>query len=1094
MSCRSPQTRRAVRPVARAARLFVDQFEARQLLAFVQPAQFVNYFPSDAKVIDVTTQGILPNSTTPQTAAIQALFTKYSSPTFEGVPAKKADWILYFPAGTYVVDDQITANGTKLVGHSTATTKFKLVNNAANFQSTTTDRAVLNLGIDSNHSYRQFVSDITIEVGSGNPGAVGMRYLAHNRASVYRVNIVSPSRVGKTGLLIGRFSQNSGNYAGLGQLTRDIKVDGFDYGIRVSASDGMTVFDNIEVKNQNLYGFHSVNQVAVNDFTSIQTGNVPAYYLQTPLGTGVTLTNASLTTTGTVTTPAVIMTTNTPATVKTAYLLEDITQSGYPSILSVNGTVVATGSSISEIQQTLRDTGTNYSPHTTAHPNNTTSLDLPDLETPLYMNNTASDYQPMGRTTATMQAAMNSGKKVIYAPSDTTDVNSDTLNQFKILDTITIPSSVELVDFYHQSLHIADWSSTNTNPTIRITGTASDPPLTIRRMNVASYNGTGLVPMTIEHVGGRTVILEDSVITNYVGLANAGDVFLADVVLVTASFSASQDVTAAWFDIEQGPVNTPFITLDGARLRILGIKSERIRPMYRLLNGAQLDVYTHFSAAPSGTDDGNGRWFLDLTGTAANPSRASVAGTYHYGSGGLTWPDLIRDVRDGVTQTNEPGNQPAGTAGRKYGLVVVNPTGSVTIPSAPSSLGATAASSTQINLTWTDNSTNETGFEIDRATNSTFSAGLTTFTVGSNVTSYSSTGLSASTTYYYRVRSTNAAGDSANTATVNATTHATTTVPSAPSGLSATAASSSQINLSWTDNSNNETGFEIDRATNSSFSAGLTSFTVGANVTTYASTGLSASTTYYYRVRSTNAAGDSANTATASATTHASSAARTATNVIQFESVGSVSGDVNSGAAVTAGSHISGLAPNEYVKYASVNFGAGTTQFRGKIASPISGTAQTIEIRVDSTTGPLLATWSVQGTGSWSTILDRTITVTGTTITGVRDLFFVVPSTGTTNGLALYDFNFVAAPSLVAPLAGDANNDGIVNFGDLLVLAQNYGRSSSLWEHGDFDGDGLVGFSDLLALAQNYQQQTASLSSSPFSSRSRIAQTRLGSR
>jgi len=93
------------------------------------------------------------------------------------------------------------------------------------------------------------------------------------------------------------------------------------------------------------------------------------------------------------------------------------------------------------------------------------------------------------------------------------------------------------------------------------------------------------------------------------------------------------------------------------------------------------------------------------------------------------------------------------------------------------------------------------------------------------------------------------------------------TAPVAPSALSATTASSSQINLSWTDNSSNETGFKIDRATDSGLTANLVTSTVGANVRTYQATGLTASTTYYFRVRATNTNGNSANTATASATT-----------------------------------------------------------------------------------------------------------------------------------------------------------------------------------------------------------------------------------
>lgn len=82
--------------------------------------------------------------------------------------------------------------------------------------------------------------------------------------------------------------------------------------------------------------------------------------------------------------------------------------------------------------------------------------------------------------------------------------------------------------------------------------------------------------------------------------------------------------------------------------------------------------------------------------------------------------------------------------------------------------------------------------------------------------------------------------------------------------------SSSTINLSWTDNASNETGFEIDRALNGGFSSGLVTnaYTTGANPSMpVAAGGLSAGTTYYFRVRATNASGDSASSNTASATT-----------------------------------------------------------------------------------------------------------------------------------------------------------------------------------------------------------------------------------
>ena len=92
------------------------------------------------------------------------------------------------------------------------------------------------------------------------------------------------------------------------------------------------------------------------------------------------------------------------------------------------------------------------------------------------------------------------------------------------------------------------------------------------------------------------------------------------------------------------------------------------------------------------------------------------------------------------------------------------------------------------------------------------------------------------------------------------------TIPQAPSGLTATAASSNQVNLSWADTAGDETGFRIDRSTSSDFSQNLTSFTPSGTATSYSDTSASPNTTYYYRVWATNGGNLSttaSNTATA---------------------------------------------------------------------------------------------------------------------------------------------------------------------------------------------------------------------------------------
>ena len=83
----------------------------------------------------------------------------------------------------------------------------------------------------------------------------------------------------------------------------------------------------------------------------------------------------------------------------------------------------------------------------------------------------------------------------------------------------------------------------------------------------------------------------------------------------------------------------------------------------------------------------------------------------------------------------------------------------------------------------------------------------------------------------------------------------TTVVPIAPSNLTGTVASTTQINLSWTDNSTNETGFKIERKTGTGTYAVVV--TTAADVNTFVNTGLTPGTTYTYRVYSNNAVGNS---------------------------------------------------------------------------------------------------------------------------------------------------------------------------------------------------------------------------------------------
>lgn len=186
-------------------------------------------------------------------------------------------------------------------------------------------------------------------------------------------------------------------------------------------------------------------------------------------------------------------------------------------------------------------------------------------------------------------------------------------------------------------------------------------------------------------------------------------------------------------------------------------------------------------------------------------------------------------------------------------------------PLLPSDLQLTVNSASSITLRWVDNSTIETAFRIERSTSA--SGGFTQIaSVGRNVTSFVDIDLESATEYFYRVRASNAGGTSAYSNIAAATTLPPIVAPAAPANLTARALSNSAIELSWSDQSDNETGFKIERST--SPNEGFTQIaTTAAGVAQFGDGGLSPFTRYYYRVRATNEAGDSGYSNTASAMT-----------------------------------------------------------------------------------------------------------------------------------------------------------------------------------------------------------------------------------
>jgi hypothetical protein len=165
-------------------------------------------------------------------------------------------------------------------------------------------------------------------------------------------------------------------------------------------------------------------------------------------------------------------------------------------------------------------------------------------------------------------------------------------------------------------------------------------------------------------------------------------------------------------------------------------------------------------------------------------------------------------------------------------------------PKSPIDLEATSLSASQIRLTWTDNSTDETDFKIYRKIGSgSWESPITKAKDAVSHTDAAASGNATTSMYSYYIQACNSTGCSPKSNTA--------IVPYKPTNFSATAVSASRINLTWTDKSSNETGFELYRKTGdcSSASAWNLIATKGADSTSHGNTGLSSGETYSYRVR-----------------------------------------------------------------------------------------------------------------------------------------------------------------------------------------------------------------------------------------------------
>jgi hypothetical protein len=335
--------------------------------------------------------------------------------------------IIYLPAGTYLVSSPIVCNNGKVwtgrmsfYGQNRDTTVLRLKSNTPEFQNAAKPEAVLmtasvygaetvesNPTGSGNNAYRNFIRNLAVNTGSGNPGAIGIDWLATNDAVLSDVNIVSGDGQGQVGLAMDR------PYTGP-MYAKNLSISGFETGVDVKNCYGVWM-EHVHLAGQRKVGIY-VGGWAFAARDIVSRNNVPVIDAR-PGGAAAIVDVKAI---GSGAHPGGVDS-NTGSFAESAILVPDggcvfvrnVVTSGYKSALS------------SRPESRIAE-WTSGPPVSLFQKSPQLSLNLPVLETPTYVDNDFrhwANVQSFGAvpkksvdSTVAFQKALDSGATTIYIP------------------------------------------------------------------------------------------------------------------------------------------------------------------------------------------------------------------------------------------------------------------------------------------------------------------------------------------------------------------------------------------------------------------------------------------------------------------------------------------------------------------------------------------------------------------------------------------------------------------------------------------------------------------------------------------------------
>ncbi len=524
---------------------------------------------------------------------------------------------LHLPAGTYLVRDTLRWRGccVQLQGAGRDKTIIQLMDDSPGFRDTESPRAIIDVPrVEGNKSHRQYIFDLSLDVGERNPGAIGLDFISHNNGAVARVDIRAGEGSGVTGLALTEAWPGP-------LLIRDVRVSGFDVGIRIAHPEYAPTFESIALRHQRTAGMMIDGSIVpVHQLDSEQHADIPAV-VSGGAGSLLVLLDASLASEGGQGSAMVVE--------GSAYLRAIATQGYARAVLtdrSTSGSAPVDLSDTTEIDELVVGEPSSLfdSPRRALH--------LPIQPSPQYEGENASDWAYAetkwprdGRDAERLRAALRSGAPIVYLRGGATSVWGD---------EIEIPAHVRrIVGFGHCANGFGD------DPIgLRfVVAEPSEHPVIIEQF------GYGV---TVHHAGDRAVALKYGGY-RYQAEPNAGDLYLDDVVTHDLHFVAGQQVWARQLNTE-GDVN---VVNHGAQLWILGQKTERFGTVIHTLDGGLSELLGGLVYPSRSYDQSDSSLAAFL---AEDSGHSLVFGTSVYVDRGFH-PQLVTELR-GSQQLSIPAN------------------------------------------------------------------------------------------------------------------------------------------------------------------------------------------------------------------------------------------------------------------------------------------------------------------------------------------------------------------------------------------------------------------------------------------------------